>query len=330
MSRHAAAPHGVRCAAQRGTALLLALIILALVATLAAAMVSRQQRALAVEAAERARSQSAWVLAGALDWARLILREDAREGTVDDLGEPWAVPLAEARLSTFLAADRDNNAPDPGEDAGPEAFLSGAVRDLQGRFNLQNVVGEETGEPDPRQIAALRRLCQALGLPDDVALRLAGGLVAALREDDPEAPLLPTRFAQLRWFGVDEAALARLEPHLTLLPQPTPVNINTASREVLAAVVPGLDLGGAERIVQRRARNPYKTPQELAAELGPALNDALDTLSTGSRYFEVVGRLRLDGRVFEERSIVERSGERAGEVTTLLRERRSLAPESLP
>ena len=57
MSRHAAAPHGVRCAAQRGTALLLALIILALVATLAAAMVSRQQRALAVEAAERARSQ---------------------------------------------------------------------------------------------------------------------------------------------------------------------------------------------------------------------------------------------------------------------------------
>jgi general secretion pathway protein K len=330
VSRHAAAPHGVRCAAQRGTALLLALIILALVATLAAAMVSRQQRALAVEAAERARSQSAWVLAGALDWARLILREDAREGTVDDLGEPWAVPLAEARLSTFLAADRDNNAPDPGEDAGPEAFLSGAVRDLQGRFNLQNVVGEETGEPDPRQIAALRRLCQALGLPDDVALRLAGGLVAALREDDPEAPLLPTRFAQLRWFGVDEAALARLEPHLTLLPQPTPVNINTASREVLAAVVPGLDLGGAERIVQRRARNPYKTPQELAAELGPALNDALDTLSTGSRYFEVVGRLRLDGRVFEERSIVERSGERAGEVATLLRERRSLPPESLP
>lgn len=330
MNRHPAAPQGARSGAQRGTALLLALIILALVATLAAAMVSRQQRALAVEAAERARSQSAWVLAGALDWARLILREDAREGTVDDLGEPWAVPLAEARLSTFLAADRDNNAPDPGEDAGPEAFLSGAVRDLQGRFNLQNVVGEESGEPDPRQIAALRRLCQVLGLPDDVALRLAGGLVAALREDDPEAPLLPTRFAQLRWFGVDEAALARLEPHLTLLPQPTPLNINTASREVLAAVVPGLDLGGAERIVQRRARNPYKTPQELAAELGPALNDALDTLSTGSRYFEVVGRLRLDGRVFEERSIVERSGERAGEVATLLRERRSLPPESLP
>lgn len=330
MNRHTATAGSAGARAQRGTALLLALVILALVATLAAAMVARQQRALAVESAERARSQSAWVLAGALDWARLILREDARDGNVDDLGEPWAVPLAEARLSTFLAADRDNNAPDVGADAGPEAFLSGAVRDLQGRFNLQNLVGEESNDIDPRQLAALRRLCQVLGLADDVATRIAGGLVAALREDDPDAPLLPTRFAQLRWFGVDEAALARLEPYATLLPQPTPLNINTAPREVLAAVVPGLDLGGAERIVQRRARNPYKNPQELVAELGPALADSLEGLATGSRYFEVIGRLRLDGRVFEERSIVERSSERAGEVTTLLRERRSLPPDSLP
>ncbi len=324
------APRGTaRASRQRGTALLLALVILALVATLAAAMVSRQQRALAVEAAERARSQSAWVLAGALDWARLILREDARESTVDDLGEPWAVPLAEARLSTFLAADRDNNAPDTADESGPEAFLSGAVRDLQGRFNLQNVVGEN-GEPDPLQIAALRRLCQVLGLPDEVALRIAGGMLAALREDDPEAPLLPTRFAQLRWFGLDAATLARLEPYATLLPEPTALNINTASREVLAAVIPGLDLGGAERIVQRRARNPYKTPQELAAELGPAVAESLDGLAVGSRYFEVVGRLRLDGRIFEERSMVHRSGDRGGEVATLLRERRSLTPETLP
>ena len=35
----------------------------------------------------------------------LILAGDLREsGLVDHLGEPWAVPMAEARLSTFLAA----------------------------------------------------------------------------------------------------------------------------------------------------------------------------------------------------------------------------------
>ena len=89
---------------QRGAALLTAMIIVTLVATLAASMVWQQWRAVRVEAGERAREQSAWILAGALDWAKLILREDAPQ--MDHLGEPWAVPLAEARLSTFLAATR--------------------------------------------------------------------------------------------------------------------------------------------------------------------------------------------------------------------------------
>ena len=96
-------------AQQAGAALLTAMIIVTLVATLAASMVWQQWRAVQVEAAERARTQSAWILAGALDWARLILREDARSGGADHLGEPWAVPLAEARLSTFLAADRQQH-----------------------------------------------------------------------------------------------------------------------------------------------------------------------------------------------------------------------------
>ena len=77
-----------------------------------------------VETAERARVQSAWVLTGALDWARLVLREDASPGSlVDHLGEPWAVPLQEARLSSFLAADR-NVMTDTGAEV-MEAFLSG-------------------------------------------------------------------------------------------------------------------------------------------------------------------------------------------------------------
>ena len=59
-----------------------------------------------VESAERARVQAYWVLNGALDWARLILREDARQGGPDYLAEPWAVALAPARLTTFLAAER--------------------------------------------------------------------------------------------------------------------------------------------------------------------------------------------------------------------------------
>ncbi|MFX7895070.1 hypothetical protein ABTK48_20365, partial [Acinetobacter baumannii] len=78
-----------------------AMIIVTLIASLAAGMVWQQYRAVQIEAADRARAQSTWILQGALDWARLILQEDAKQNrnkAVDHLGEPWAVPLAEARL----------------------------------------------------------------------------------------------------------------------------------------------------------------------------------------------------------------------------------------
>src|SRR5258706_14934194 len=111
---------------QAGAALLTAMIIVTLVATLAAGMIWQQWRAVQVEVAERSRLQSAWILSGALDWARLILREDVKAGGgADHLGEPRAVPLAEARLSTFLRVDKNN------ADDGPEAFPSRKILHAQ-------------------------------------------------------------------------------------------------------------------------------------------------------------------------------------------------------
>ena len=84
---------------QTGAALLMAMLTVTLVASLAATALWQQWRSLQVETAERTRQQSLWVLTGAMDWARMILREDARTGGADHLAEPWAVPLEEARLS---------------------------------------------------------------------------------------------------------------------------------------------------------------------------------------------------------------------------------------
>ena len=93
------------------------------------------------------------ILTGALDWARLILREDARSGGADHLGEPWAVPLAEARLSTFLAANASDT--DLGDSA-EQVFLSGSIQDLQGRLNVFNLVdGGKISQP----IYAASRAC---------------------------------------------------------------------------------------------------------------------------------------------------------------------------
>ena len=163
------------------------MIILTMVVTVTAGMVWQQKRAVEVEAAERARVQAAWILGGALDWARLILREDQRNNrqrgrNYDALDEPWATPLAEARLSTFLAADKDNNA-----DGGPEAFISGSIVDAQARYNLRALV-DGAGKVVPAQLAALQRLCQLAGLAGDTAERIAAGLAAAQAPARGESP----------------------------------------------------------------------------------------------------------------------------------------------
>ena len=311
--------------AQRGAALLLAMIIVVLVVTATAGMVWQQTRAVSIESAERARTQAAWILNGALDWARLILREDQRDSQqrgapYDSLDEPWATPLAEARLSTFLAADQDNNA-----DSGPEAFISGSIVDVQSRFNLFGVV-DDAGKPVPAQLAALERLCSLAGTASDTAGRIAQALRAtrpATGDEGPRgAPLRPSRLADLAWAGIEAATLAQLEPYVELLPVATPVNANTASREVLMAAIDGIDLGTAERLVQRRQRKAFRQIEDMRADLPSTTVLEPARIGVGSNYFEVAGRLRLEDRVLEERSLLVR---RENRVDVLRRERRSFS-----
>src|SRR5256885_9807442 len=85
--------------------------------------------------------QAAWILLGALDWSRVVLAEDARTSLqVDHLAEPWAVPLQEARLSTFLAAQNNVSQVDDGMADMQDAFLSGRseehTSELQSPCNL--------------------------------------------------------------------------------------------------------------------------------------------------------------------------------------------------
>lgn len=331
MPTHCAAPRTGR--AQRGAALLLAMLIVTLVATLAAGMVWQQWRAIEVESAERARTQSAWLLGGALDWARLILREDARDGGPDGLTEPWATGLAEIRLSTFLAADANRT-----DETGLDAFLSGQIRDAQARYNLTNLISDD--EANARaEVAILARLCDALGLPTALAGQIAEALRAAQAAEEaagdgnaqaaagPDAVLRPRQVAQLAWLGLDAESLRRLAPHLVILPQHTPVNINTAAPEVLLAVVEGLDRGSAQRLVQQRAqlRKGFEQLAE-AQKLLPASAKLLPRhTGTTSNHFEVSGQLRYENHVLRERSLVQRRGT---EVRVLQRER--LAHDASP
>ncbi len=315
---------------QRGAALLTAMLTVALVATLASATLWQQWRAVEVEAAERSRLQSAWVLIGALDWARLILREDARQGGADYLAEPWAVPLESARLSTFLAADRSDTLE---ADATQEAFLSGQITDLQSRLNLANLV--QNGKIDEPSQVAFARLFELLGLaPTELAvmtenLRLAqdaipGGTPAApaataASTGTADGPLWPQTIDQLAWLGLSAQTIAALRPFVTILPVVTPVNLNTASVEVIYACVATFELADAQALVSARAVSHLETLADASKLTGNAdakFNAAQHSVS--SRFFEVNGQLRLEQSIVQEQSVLQRDGMN---VKTLWRQR---------
>lgn len=298
----------------RGAALLVAMVLLTLVATLASAMVWQQWKGVQVESSERARVQTGWILQGAQDWARLILREDARSGRATALTEPWATPLAESRLSTFLAADKAN------ADDGPEAFLSGNITDAQARYNLSNLVN--AGKPVPAEREVLERLCQNLGLDVGLASRITAGLLSATIASSAAAPLLPKSVAQLTWLGIDQASVQALQPYVVLLPgAATAVNVNTASKEVLTAVIKNLDSGTASRLIQTRQRTPFNDIATFTAALPSAVQPLAANIDVKSNFFEVTGRLRLADRVLTERSLVQRMPPPSRQIIVLNRER---------
>ena len=306
----------------RGAALITALLIAALAAVMVSGMFWRQWGAISREQTAKQATQARWILRGTVDWARLILREDARNSSVDDLSEPWAVPLAESRLSTFLAAR--------GQSVGslPDAWLEGHITDAQSRFNLADLA--PGGRIDPNALAVLQRLCATLGVSQDVAQTLANDVATALvatattaaapggaaSQPAPGAyaaqtSVLPVQQLQdlARLSPAVAQALPALLPDVTLLPTPTPVNANTAGATVLAAVL-NISADAAARLVQARKQNYFRSTGDITTALGHQgqldINPALVGVSSG--FFDATARVRIDHFEYAERALIQRVG----------------------
>lgn len=297
---------------QLGAALLAAMLTVTLVATFASAALWQQFRSTEVEAAERIRIQSGWLLTGSLDWARLILREDARArgSAADHLAEPWAVPLNEARLSSFLAVDQSAS------DTEREAFLSGQITDLQGRLNVANLI--EGGAVSEKALAVFERLFDRLDVDlqelntlasqlQRVSAATQGGIRSAAPADS-SGSLMPQRVEQLAWLGLSPQALAVLRPYIVLLPVATPLNLNTASAEAIHAST-GLDMADVQRLIAARERSHFRSTSDAGEAIGGQPGRFVEgQQSVSSNFFEVVGQLRLDKVVVREYSVVQREG----------------------
>ncbi len=288
---------------QRGVAIVLAMGVVALAAMAAAAiMVSQSTWARQVELTTDHIQARSVLLAGA-DWARAVLADDRRLSNVDHLGEPWALKLP----------------PMPVENG----ELVGQIEDQQGKFNLNNLVTQ--GKINVAQLAHFRNLLATLGLPAELADALADWIdadsVPQPRDGAEDAYYLalnpPYLAANRPLVDIDELALvrgfddnvrARLRPYVSALPTVTAVNVNTAPAEVIAAVIDGLDLGGAQLLVAQRDRAYFLSTGDFLARLPRGVEAATSDIGVASDYFMATLRVTIGGAQARGKALFARGG----------------------
>lgn len=288
---------------QRGVAIVLAMSVVALAAIAAAAILVSQSTWSRQAELTSDHVQAQAVLQAGADWARALLSDDRRVGNVDHLGEPWALRLPPMQVEN-------------GE-------LEGRIEDEQGRFNLNNVVAG--GKINLEQLAHFRRLLAILGLPEGLADTLADWIdedgepqPRAGAEDayylalDPpyraaNRPLVDVgELALVR--GFDDNVRARLGTYVSALPRSTPVNVNTAPPEVLAAVIDGLSLGDAQLMVAQRNRAYFRSTEDFLKRLPAISQTAAGDLSVDTGYFLATMRVTIGGAQARGKALLARGG----------------------
>jgi general secretion pathway protein K len=270
------------------------MLVVAIAASLAAQVFERQQLAVRTIENRMDASQIRWIERAASDWARLVLRLDARTTTIDHLGEPWAMAIQQTELDPTVYGGARAGTKDA------KAVLSGQIQDAQARFNLRNLLqtGDRTAsdplpqtpKPSAPDLQALRKLLAAIGLDASLAELIAAYAVSPGFGRAADLLLVP---------GMDQPIYQRLERYMIVLPQRSSLNINTASPELLHAYLPGLDLASAQILVKRREERAFMDLAALKASLSLSEELAGDRFTVLSRFFfmeGVIGYGRVSSR----------------------------------
>lgn len=311
---------------QRGVAVVTALLLTTLAITIVASLFWQQQVQVRSIENQRLQLQKQWILRGALDWTRLILREDARTSTVDHLGEPWAVPLAETRLDEYVENGRSDTDT-------ADAALSGAIIDAQSRFNLANLC--QNGKIETEEVAVFAKLLSQAGQNPALAQATAELMASAQSRQStatttgvrPVAasaqqaePLDILRVEDLLVVpNFTPEALASIKDFIVVLPRPTPINVNTAPAEVLAARIATLSLSEAAALVAGRQNAWFRNRGEFTTRLlGTPLGAATGQIDVETRFFLINGNVRLNRAGMQMQALIERSGSQFNPTTTVV------------
>jgi general secretion pathway protein K len=111
--------------------------------------------------------------------------------------------------------------------------------------------------------------------------------------------------------NVSPAALEAVRPFVSALPPGTSVNVNTASREVLAAVLAEGPPEAVDALVAMRRTQPFRTTADFRSRLPPGAQvENEQALDVKSRYFEVSVEARQGAAVARARALVRRDPDR--------------------
>ncbi|MFS0755569.1 type II secretion system minor pseudopilin GspK [Noviherbaspirillum sp. 1P10PC] len=332
---------------QRGVAVVTALLLTTLAVTIVASLFWQQQVQVRSIENQRLQLQKQWIMRGALDWARLILRENARLSNYDSLDQPWAVPLLDTRLDQYV----ENNRADT---ESSDATLSGQMVDAQGLYNLTNLAPK--GTPDKKQVEIFARLLASQRLNPSLAVDTASMVAASVprqalpaaseagagQEIDPQTGLprvnagtntssnaensqgkTPVTVSSQRLMpmtqvedllvvpGFTPEAVEKLRNLVIFLPDGgTKLNINTAPPEVMAAVIDDISPSQAAQIVAIRNTASFRSSTTLVNDLKSVTQGTPRNVTVCSSFFLVNGRVRLNRAALQTQALLKRTGTR--------------------
>lgn len=296
----------------RGVALITAMLVAALTASVAAGLAWDNSLDARRTFVGLYRDQAIQVALGAESWLELILKDDLQNSQTDHLGEVWASELPGLPID------------------GGEIF--GAVEDLQGRFNLNNLV-DQNGKIDQDSVEQFQRLLQALGLdtrfagiaadwidsdrnagfPDGAEDAIYTGFTPPYRTANH---MLSSASELAALDGMDKATLDVLLPHVTALPGHTDINVNTATAAVLQSLDPNITPGDVEGLMAERENGGFADLNATFSTLAPtAYGNGLIAETTD--YFQLKVIVRIDTVRITYFSLLHRGTQ--NDVTPILR-----------
>ncbi|PUA20202.1 type II secretion system minor pseudopilin GspK [Glaciimonas sp. PCH181] len=302
---------------QRGVAIVTALLLATLAVTIVASLFWQQQVQVRSIENQRLQLQKEWIMRGALDWASMILSAGGRQSSIDDLGQPWATPLAETRLDQYVEENQSS-------DHVGDAVLSGNIVDAQSRYNLNNL--SLNGVVNPVELAIFGRLLINLRLPVNLAAVAAQSIAKsqATAPSTSSAQVTPASSVNailpmmqvddlLSLPGFNTEILRQLRDFVVFLPEVTMINVNTAPAELLAARFATLSLAQATALVALRRSVPFRDIPNLSAQMkalfGQDLTD-ITNVGLSSNYFLVNGKVRMGRATLNTTALIQRINSR--------------------